>query len=121
MDAMFTGVLPWLVSVRSWSAPRMVKLSAEVRVTGPVPGGGISWICQFDGAEVRVGWKGGVGGTSAKRAEVLRVGSRMMLSSAVMVLVGAGLGGMVAREKSWPQREPSPAAPPGGLIQAEML
>ena len=38
-----------------------------------------------------------------------------------MVLVGAGLGLTVVREKSWPQREPSLATPPGELMQAERM
>ena len=49
------------------------------------------------------------------------MGLLAMFSIAAMVLVGAGLGLMVVREKSWPQSEPSPAVPPVELMQAERM
>src|SRR6185312_153316 len=52
---------------------------------------------------------------------MLRVGLLARLSIAAMVLVGAGFEPTVVREKSWPQREPSPATPPAELMQAERM
>src|SRR5581483_5780557 len=86
-----------------------------------VAAGGMRTMRKSDGAAVRVGWKGGVGGVRAKSAAVFCVGLLARLRSAAMVLVGAGLGEMVVRVKSWPQREPSPAAPPVELMQAETM
>src|SRR5215469_4169849 len=86
-----------------------------------LPVGGVRPIWKLGGAEVSVGWKGGVGGVSAKRAEVFRVGFLARLRSAEIVLVGAGLGVIVVREKSVPQRDPSPAVPPVELMQAAAM
>ena len=44
-----------------------------------------------------------------------------ILSIAAIVFVGAGFGITVVSEKSWPQRDPSPAVPPVELMQEERM
>src|SRR5665213_1538631 len=55
------------------------------------------------------------------RSVVFNVGWLTTLSSAVMVSAGAVPAGGVARVKSLPQAEPSPALPPGELTQAAAM
>ena len=111
---MFSKVTVWGTE----DEPKAV--SGKVRLNGVIcrpPDGDVITIPKLAGAEVRVGWKGGVGGVRAKSAEVFCIGLLARLRSAEIVLMGAGLGITVVSEKSVPQREPSPAVPPVELTQ----